>query len=160
MSKRRNRYEFFERQPGDPAPLCAVVKHKLQFHEMDPANIAWHGQYPAFFEKAQAAIGEFCSLNYPALRAMGLIAPIRKFHAEYFQVLNFGEEFTITAKLLWSDGARVNMEYLICKADGSVAGAGYTVQLFMDAVTGEPLIADPEFWSDFKLRWKNGEFEQ
>ena len=160
MKKRRKNYEFFERQPGDPAPITASVTHKLQFHEMDPANIAWHGQYPAFFEQAQAAIGELCSLNYPSLRAHGLIAPIRKFHAEYFQPLNFGDVFTVTAILLWSEGARVNMEYIIRKSDGSVAGAGYTVQLFMDAVSQEALLVDPDFWSDFKERWRKGEFNQ
>ena len=158
MSKKRKRYEFFERCADAPAPITATVTHQLQFHEMDPANIAWHGQYPAFFEKAQAALGRICNLNYPALRKAGLIAPIRQFHAEYFQTLDFDEIFTITATLIWSEGARVNMEYLIRKADGSIAGAGYTVQLFMDPVTGEALLADPEFWSDFKRRWRAGEF--
>lgn len=158
MRKSRNKYEFFERCAGDPEPVTASVTHKLQFHEMDPANIAWHGQYPAFFEKAQEAIGALCSLDYPSLRSKNLIAPIRQFHAEYFIPLHFGEVFTVTASLLWSEGARVNMEYIIRKENGRIAGAGYTVQLFMDALTGEALISDPEFWSDFKKRWRNGEF--
>ena len=156
--KCRSRYQFFERIEGAPEPLSATVRRKLQFHEMDPANIAWHGQYPAFFEQAQAELGKICGLTYPKLREAGIIAPVRQFHAEYFKVLSFDEEFTVTASLIWSDGARVNIEYLIKKTDGSIAGAGYTVQLFMDPASGEALLADPEFWADFKTRWQNGEF--
>lgn len=158
MRHRHDRFEFFERIPGAPAPISATVHRRLHFHEMDPANIAWHGQYPAFFEAAQQELGKICGLTYPVLRKAGLIAPIRKFHAEYLLPLNFDEEFSVTASLLWTDGARVNMEYEIRKNDGRLAGAGYTVQLFMDLNTQQPVLWEPDFWADFKQRWLAGEF--
>lgn len=158
MRRKHDHFEFFERIPDAPAPITATVRRRLHFHEMDPANIAWHGQYPAFFEAAQQGLGKICGLTYPVLRKAGLIAPIRKFHAEYLLPLNFDEEFSVTAALLWSEGARVNMEYEIRKADGRLAGAGYTVQLFMDLNTQQPVLWDPDFWADLKQRWQAGEF--
>lgn len=158
MNTRRKKYEYFERMDGAPLPITATVEHQLQFHEMDPANIAWHGQYPAFFEKAQAAIGKKCGLTYSILRKAGLLAPVRQFHAEYLQVLDFDEIFTVTGSMIWSDGPRINTEYVIRKADSSVAGWGYTVQLFMDAESHEAYLLDPDFLIDLRKKWRNGEF--
>lgn len=161
MTRTRNKkYEFFERLPQAPPPVTATIERQLQFHEMDPADIAWHGQYPAFFEQAQAAIGRKCGLTFSVLKKHNLLAPIRQIHIEYLRVLSFDEPFTVTASMIWSDGARINTEYVIRKEDSTVAAWGYTVQLFMDAVTHEPYLTDPDFLADLRIKWRSGEFHR
>ena len=77
---------------------------------------------------------------------------------ESFQSLELDELFTIKASMLWTEAARINIEYEITKEDGSLAATGYTVQLFSSATTGEPCFALPPLLEKQQERWKAGEF--
>jgi acyl-CoA thioester hydrolase len=70
-----------------------------------------------------------------------------------------GEEFTITASLIWSEGARLNTEYKLIKHDNTTATTGYTVQMLTDGTTNEVCIASPELLERCRRRWKAGEFQ-
>lgn len=36
--------------------LSITVEHTVAFHELDPMNVVWHGNYVNFFELARAAL--------------------------------------------------------------------------------------------------------
>ena len=156
--KRRKRTTYFERAAGAPEPVVYEVKRRARFSEVDAMAIVWHGRYATFFEEASAELGRRVGLSYQDFYDAGLRAPILEFHIDYFQPLVLDEEFTVKASLIWHEGARVNTEYHLVKRDGSLAAGGYTVQLLVDAGTGEPYYVSPELLVRCRERWRAGAF--
>jgi len=156
---RRKKNGYFERFEGMPEPVSVSVKRRVNFSEADVMGIAWHGRYLIFFEDASAELGRRCGLSYIDFYEASIRAPIVQLHIDFFQPLLLDEEFTVTASLMWNEGARLNTEYSIIKNDVSIAATGYTVQMFTDGASGEVLIASPELLERCRKKWKAGELK-
>ena len=158
MSVRRRKAGYFQRLEGAPAPLVFQARRRVRFNEADVMGIAWYGRYPVFFEEGFAELGRLCGLSYREFADANLRAPIAQFHIDYHQPLVLDEEFTVTASLVWSEGATLNTEYTVTKEDGSIAATAYTVQMFVDGASGETCLTSPELLERCRRRWKAGEF--
>jgi acyl-CoA thioester hydrolase len=158
--RKRVKGVYFERVPGAPEPLVVEIKRRVRFNEADPMAIVWHGRYPLFFEESAEELGRRIGLSYKEYYEAGLRAPVIELHIDYFLPLFLDEEFTIRASLIWHEGSRLNTEYHLVKADGSIATSGYMVQLFTDHRTGEPYMVSPELLEKCRARWKAGEFHR
>jgi acyl-CoA thioester hydrolase len=159
LAFRRRKNGYFERIEGMPDPVSVSVRRRVNFSEADVMGIAWHGRYLMFFEDASTKLGRRCGLSYADFYNANLRAPIVQLHIDFFHPLLLDEEFTVTASLIWNEGARLNTEYSIIKNDLSTAATGYTVQMFTDGASGEVLIASPELLERCRNRWKSGEFK-
>ena len=158
MPKRRQK-KYFTSLPDEPQPIVHEVQHRLAFSEVDALAIGWHGPYPEFFEMAHTELMRKIGLTYDLYRQNGIGAPIVQLHADYFAPLVLDELFTIRAELVWSDGARINVNYEIIKENGQLAGTGYTVQMLFDAYNHTPFVTTPPLVESVWQRWKNGEFK-
>lgn len=156
---RRRKNGYFERVKGAPEPVSSGITRRVGFSEADVMGISWHGRYPEFFEEASAMLGRKCGLTYKNFYDSNLRAPIVQFHIDYYLPLMLDEEFTVTASLIWNEGARLNTEFSITKQDGSIAATGYTIQMFTDALSGEVIIASPELLERCRKRWMAGELK-
>jgi acyl-CoA thioester hydrolase len=150
---------YFKKIPGAPKPLTFEVKRRVGFNEVDVMGIAWYGRYAVFFELAQAELGRRCGLAYQDFYTANLAAPIVQFHIDYYQPLYLDEEFRIKAALVWSEGAKLQMEYTVIKNDDSIATCGYTVQMFIDRKNNQPYIVSPKLLERLRRRWQKGEFK-
>jgi acyl-CoA thioester hydrolase len=147
---------YFIEKSGEPAPLLVKISRRVRFEETDPLGIVWHGHYASYFEDARSALGEKYGIGYLDHYEHGVIAPIRKMHADYLRPLRFQEEFEVEATLHWTDAARINFSYIITDRNGAVTTAGYTVQVMLDR-DSNLLLAPPPFHAEFRRRWKEGE---
>lgn len=118
-------------------------------------GIVWHGRYPGYFEDARVALGSRYGIGYEDFFGHGVPAPIRKLQIDFLTPLRFREEFSIEAILHWSDAARLDFEFLISGADGTLAATGCSVQLMLDTVGGL-LLLPPPFVREFRERWRAG----
>ena len=158
MSGRRRKGGYFTRRSTDPAPLVTRLRRRVGFGETDVMGVAWHGNYAAYFEQGSAELGRRCGLSYQDYFDNDLRAPIVQLHVDYLHSLRLDEEFTIVASLIWTDGARLDTEYLLLGADKRVATSGFTVQMFIRASTGEPCITVPDLVERCRRRWRTGQF--
>jgi len=154
---RRKRGGYFGPDPAAPQPLTVQLKHRVRFSEVDAMAVTWHGRYAQFFEQANEELGRSYGLGYADFHRERLQAPIVQLHVDYFAPTVLGEEVGIVGKLIWSEGARINMEYEIFKQSGVLAASGFTVQMFVDA-SGEVLLASPPLLERCRKRWSAGEF--
>jgi acyl-CoA thioester hydrolase len=148
----------FPRLPSDPPPLVARIARRVHFREADVMGIAWYGRYAAFFEEAAAELRQRCGLSHQDLFRAGLQAPVARFYVEYLRPLHLDDTVTVTARLVWNAGARLDIEYEIAKDGGERATTGYTVQLLTDAATARVCIAPPALLEECHRKWKHGEF--
>jgi len=152
----RKKGGYFPRQPGAPAPVRVCVKRRVTFSDADPMAILWHGRYAVYFEQANEEIGRRCGMTYRDFLAAGLRAPVVQLHVDYFASAVLGEEVAIVGRFIWNDGARMDIEYELYKEDGTLAAAGYTVQMFVTEA-GEALLASPPLLDRCRERWRAGE---
>jgi len=156
---RRARSLYFEREAGAPAPLCMKISRRVRFSEVDPMGIVWFGRYALYFEEASAELGRRCGLSFADFFEEGLRAPVAKYHVDYFQPLYLDEVFTISCALIWNEGARLNSEYALEKADGSPAARAYTVQMFTRETDGQVCLVIPPMLERCRTRWKAGDLK-
>lgn len=156
---RRLKGGYFKPVDGAPEPVSVRLAKRVNFNEADVMAIVWHGNYPKYFEEASAELGRKCGLSYRAFYEAKIQAPIVQLHVDYHKPLVLDEAFTVTASYIWSEGARLHTEFAVHGADGGLAVSGYTVQMFVDAVTKEPLLASPRILEDCRKRWLSGEFK-
>ena len=159
-SKNMKRKDYFLEEPNSPPPIEATISRRLRFSDVDALAIAWHGRFPQFFEEAQTELGHKCGLTYDAFRDEGIAAPIAQIHIDYLRPLMLDRFFTVKASLHWNEAARLNTEYCITGEDGLCACTGYTIQLFVDLKTREPLWLSPEMLIRCRERWRAGEFHE
>jgi acyl-CoA thioester hydrolase len=154
---RRQKGGYFAIESDVPAPLIIRLKHRIRFSDVDPMAVLWHGRYCHLCEQASEELGRACGMGYADFVRDRLQAPIVQLHIDYFAPVILGELVTITGKLFWNDGARIDTEYHIHKEQGPLAASGYTVQMFVDS-TGTPLMATPQMLETCRKRWRAGEF--
>ena len=150
---------YFKKIPGTPQSITFEVKRRVGFNEVDVLGIVWYGRYATFFEQAQTELARRCGLTYQDYYTANLRAPIVQFHIDYYQPLYLDEEFRIKAALVWSEGAKLQMEYTVLKNDGSIATRAYTVQMFIDSRSNQPCIVSPKLLERLRRRWQKGEFK-
>ena len=153
----RRKKVYFETLPDAPKPVRFTITRKLRFSDADPLGIAWHGNYPAFFEEAQAELARLCGLTFGAYRNAGVAAPVVQLHTDYYRSLYPDEQFSVTASMVWSEGARINTEYEIRNEDGELVCTGFTVQMFWGLKSREAFIFPPDVVAAMRERWTSGE---
>ncbi len=154
----RNRGEYFSWKPGDPPPVEVRITHRIVFSEVDALAILWHGRYPALFEEAHTELGHKIGLTYAAFREANIAAPVARIQTDYLRPLHLDEVPTVSARLFWNEGARLDVDYRIFDEEGRLASTGCTSQLFVTLDTREPLWCPPDLWEQCKIRWKQGAF--
>jgi acyl-CoA thioester hydrolase len=155
---RRKSGKYFESMPNDPAPLAVRIEKRVSFSDVDIMGIVWHGRYAKYFEEGFAALGRDYGLSYKEFYESGLRAPIVQMHVDYHLPLTLDEICTVEASMIWNEGARINIAYTIIKEDGQVAATGYTVQMFIDEESREPLIVTPPLLEKCREKWIKGEY--
>jgi len=155
----RRKQTYFERGPDSPLPLIYQLKHRVRFGEVDALAVMWHGHYAVLFEEASTELRRLCGLGYEEFFRCLVQAPIVQFHVDYFKPLTLDELCTVTARMIWSEAARVNIEYQAIKENGSLAASGFSVQMFVDAKNNNPFIVGPDLWQTCRDHWADGKFK-
>ncbi len=150
------KYQYFERREDTPPPIEAQAEKKIQFSEADPMGVVWHGRYPRLFEIGYSELTEKCGLTYRDLYETGLAAPIVEYHIDYHKPIPVGERIKIKALLVWSEAAKMNIEYQILNRENDILTTGYSRQLFVDAESEEPVLVVPEILKRVKDQWREG----
>ena len=60
----------------DKKDLNAEAIIEIPFHDVDAAEIAWHGHYAKYFEIARCKLLDKFDYNYPQMKASGYFWPI------------------------------------------------------------------------------------
>lgn len=148
---------FKQTEANAPAPLIATIARVSRFEEVDAMHIVWHGRYPSYFEDARVAFGGLYGLGYMDFHREGVLVPIKQMFIDYLVPIRFAQEIAITARLHYSEAAKLNFEYEIKDAaSGQLLTTGFTIQLFLQTKTSELLLGQPDFYANLCARWKEG----
>ena len=94
------------------AVLTAEAEIEVPFQDLDPMDIAWHGNYFRYFEAARVLLLRRIGYDYPVMRESGYSWPLIEAHVRFIQPLRYGQVVTVQAGLVeWEN--RLKLEYLV-----------------------------------------------
>ena len=78
----------------------AEVELTVQFYDLDPMEVVWHGNYAKYFEVARCALLDQIHYNYAEMKQSGFAWPIIDMQVRYLQPLTFGQTVVVRAELV------------------------------------------------------------
>jgi len=125
------------------AIVAATTRIGVQFYDLDPMNIVWHGNYARFFEIGRCALLSKIDYTYASMQASGFAWPVIDMHVRYYRSLELGQAAEITAGVTeWEN--RLKISYLIADmATGKKLTRGHTVHVAVDMQSKEMLWETP-----------------
>lgn len=123
--------------------LTASETMRVPFHDVDPANVVWHGRYFKYFEESRRTLLEELDYSYGAMMDSGYIWPVVDANVRYVRPLRLDQRFIVTAALReWE--LRLVVDYRIHDLEGTLFTKGRTVQVPIDAKTMELYLGTPD----------------
>ena len=131
--------------------ITAEITLRAQFHDLDPMQVVWHGNYARYLEQARCALLDIIDYNYPQMAASGFAWPIVDMRVKYVRPIVFAQEFVVKATLIEHQN-RLKIEYRIRdRASDAVLTKATTVQVAVRIDNGELQLESPPILFD-KLR--------
>jgi len=126
-----------------PARWWAEVEMQVQFFDLDPMQIVWHGNYVKYLEVARCALFDKIGYNYEQMRASGYMWPIIEMNLRYAGPATFGQRLLLRAEIVeWEN--RLRIDYLILDAaSGKRLNRATTTQVAVDIHSGEMCFVSP-----------------
>ena len=128
--------------------LSVQVTIKVQFFDLDPMQVVWHGNYPRYLEVARCALLDRIGYNYERMAASGYAWPIVDLRIKYVGPLRFGQEALVTASVDACENG-LKIDYLIRDAaTGAVLTRARSFQVPVRLDTGEMCLESPPDLTD------------
>ena len=123
--------------------LTTAVDIEIPFHDCDPMNVVWHGNYPRYFEVARCQLLRLFNYDYLDMQASGYMWPIVDMRLKYVGSAKFTQMITVTAALVEYEN-RIKINYLITdKKTGAKLTKGYTIQAAVSMDSNELQFESP-----------------
>jgi acyl-CoA thioester hydrolase len=115
----------------------------VQFFDLDPMQIVWHGNYVKYLEVARCALLDSVGYNYMQMKESGYIWPVIDMSLRYVGSASFGQRLKVRAAIVeWEN--RLKIDYLITDAaSGKRLNRASTTQVAVDIKSGEMCFVSP-----------------
>ena len=134
--------------PKTPSRWCAETELQVQFFDLDPMQIVWHGNYVKYLEIARCALLDSIGYNYEQMEASGYMWPIIEMNLRYAGAARFGQKLRLRAEIVEYEH-RLKIDYLIIDADsGKRLNRASTTQVAVDLKNGEMCFVSPRVLFD------------
>jgi acyl-CoA thioester hydrolase len=121
----------------------AEVELQVQFFDLDPMEIVWHGNYIKYLEIARCALFDQIDYNYVQMKESGYAWPIIDLHLRYAGPATFQQRLKLHATIVeWEN--QLKIDYLISDAaTGRRLTRASTTQVAVDMATREMCFVSP-----------------
>ena len=127
----------------------------VQFYDLDPMNVVWHGNYVKYTETARCALLDKIGYDYEDMKKDGVVYPIAKMEMKFIKSATFGQKLKAKA-FLESVEPSLNIKYVIEDAvSKEVLFKAKTMQIYVDIKSGESVYEAPEKFKKAVVCLKN-----
>ena len=121
----------------------AEMEVQVQFYDLDPMAIVWHGNYVNYLETVRCALLDKIGYNYNEMKDSGYAWPVVDLHLRYIAPAIFGQRLTLRADIVeWEN--RLKIDYLICDTlTGKRLHRASTIQVAVELARGEMCYVSP-----------------
>lgn len=131
------------RKKAEPSRWWAEVEMQVQFFDLDPMQIVWHGNYVKYLEVARCALLNKIGYNYVEMKESGFAWPVIDMQLRYIGSATFGQRLRLRAEIVeWEN--RLKIDYLITDLlTGKRLNRASTTQVAVDIATREMCFVSP-----------------
>jgi acyl-CoA thioester hydrolase len=131
-----------------PSCWAAEVELQVQFFDLDPMEIVWHGNYVKYLEIARCALLDSIDYNYVQMKESGYAWPIIDMHLRYAGPATFGQRIKIKAEIVeWENRLKIDYEVRDVESGRRLTRAS-TMQVAVDMSNGEMCFVSPKILFD------------
>lgn len=138
------------------------LSHEIElspaFHDLDPMDVVWHGNYVKYLEIARNALMARFDYDYPQMKESGYAWPIVDMRLKYVRPLVYGQKVRIRARIVeWEN--RLKIDYQVrCADSGQVLTKASSIQVAVDIATREMCwVCPPVLWQKLGVSVGTGE---
>jgi acyl-CoA thioester hydrolase len=126
-----------------PSRWFAETEISVQFSDLDPMEIVWHGHYIKYLEIVRGVLLDTIDYNYPQMKASGYVWPVIDVHLRYAHSATLGQRLKLRAEIVeWENRLKIN--YLITDAiTGDRLTRATTTQVAVEIASGEMCFVSP-----------------
>ncbi|MCF6442204.1 acyl-CoA thioesterase [Pseudoalteromonas luteoviolacea] len=124
--------------------LEASVEIEIPFHDCDPMNVVWHGNYARYFEVARCKLLSAYECGYDNMEKIGYVWPIIDMQTRFVGSCVFGQKINVSAQLLEYED-RLKIAYLITDVEtGKKLTTGVTTQVAVEMASKAMQFTTPQ----------------
>lgn len=129
---------------GKRAALAVEIELAPAFHDCDPMQVVWHGNYFKYFELARCALLQRYDYDYPQMHASGYLFPVVDARVKYIRSLHYAQPLRVRARIVeWENRLKIDYE-IVDAASGEVLTRAHTIQVAVDLASGEMRYVCPD----------------
>ncbi|MFZ5525811.1 MAG: acyl-CoA thioesterase [Pseudomonadota bacterium] len=144
--------------PHGGLDLSHEIELSPAFHDLDPMDVVWHGNYVKYLEIARNALMARFDYDYPQMKESGYAWPIVDLRLKYVRSLVYGQKVRIRARIVeWEN--RLKIDYQVrCADSGEVLTKAHSIQVAVDITTREMCwVCPPVLWHKLGVKVGAGE---
>lgn len=128
--------------------ISEQISCQVAFHDVDLAQVVWHGHYLRYFENARWALMRALDFDLETMLASGYLWPIVDLRVKYVRTASFDDRLNVRASLVeWEQ--RMVINYLVTdERDGGRVARAQTTQVAVRADTRELQLALPSAFTE------------
>jgi len=128
--------------------ISAQVTCEVAFHDVDLAQVVWHGHYLKYLENARWAVMDLIGFGLREMLDSGFLWPLVDLRVKYLRAARYGDALRVRASLVeWEQ--RLVLNYLVTDAaDGARVLRGQSVQVAVRPDDKELLFVMPPCLTD------------
>ena len=131
------------REDNGPFGIFAETDIHVEFFDLDPLRVVWHGNYFNYFEIGRRVLLEKIGYRYKEMEETGYTFPVVEASIKYLGSLRFMDEARIKAILVEYENC-LRIKYEIRNINtGLVTTKGVSTQMAFDVKAGESCFACP-----------------
>ena len=132
------------REDKGPFNIFVDAETTIEFFDLDPMRVVWHGNYLNYFEIGRRLLLEKIGYNYNDMEKSGFTFPVVEITAKYLSPLRFMDRARIRAILIEYENC-LRIKYEIRNIDtGVLVTRGLSTQMAYDIKAGESCFVCPE----------------
>ncbi len=137
--------------------ITASAEIQVQFYDLDPMNVAWHGNYVKYMETARCALLAKIRYDYVKMEEEGFVWPVVQLNIKYIRPLRFLQKVRIETTLVEYEIC-MKIQYKFIDVDtGKVITKAETTQMAVDLKTKESQIGSPKSFVERIQKYLAGE---
>lgn len=120
------------------------MKLTVQFYDLDPMNVVWHGNYLKYLESARCDLLKKIGYDYDNMRADGVLYPIAKMDLKYIKPCKFNQVLFLETFVEELEPALIIKYNIFDEESGEKVFSAKSMQICVDIKTGESIYSAPE----------------
>ncbi len=120
------------------------MKLTVQFYDLDPMNVVWHGNYLKYLESARCDLLKKIGYDYDNMRADGVLYPIAKMDLKYIKPCKFNQVLFLETIVEELEPALIIKYNIFDEESGEKVFSAKSMQICVDIKTGESIYSAPE----------------